>query len=366
MNFPGPHIFSNWSDSIPPWHPNTLATTLGEAEQYLPLTAQLQIPRIDIEPPVEQLSLQFSETGASSEERWASVWADDEVSPVDERSPSYSSDSQETWEVEIMYWPSKPAEDYLAWPPRVTRRSYRIPVKERYLADLTFNADLGLQRIVYGTERDWDFTSYYDMERSAWVTDMTRNDEVPIFKDRPLLLRHFTVQDHQCLGWEDAVEAAGFKVLRPILKRERVEDSSHKSKSNDDLDSRPTKRRRVSPPRSQDISATNSGDTQDTRRDRREHQKNDSGTSRGKPSWWMTISVGAVVTGLKEIKRLKGVDGRATLQQRFERAFPGKQFALSTVKRMIKAFNHLSEDDIERYLNEDSERPWSDVYALAK
>ncbi|CCA75398.1 hypothetical protein PIIN_09381 [Serendipita indica DSM 11827] len=134
---------------------------------------------------------------------------DEEISTENERSPSYSSDLQELWEVEIMYWPSKPAGNYLAWPPRVTRRPYKAAANERCFADLTFNGNLDLQRAVYGTERDWNFTSYYDMARSAWITDMTNPDWVPLFKDRPLLLRHFTGAQADS-GWPRVIER-GFK-----------------------------------------------------------------------------------------------------------------------------------------------------------
>ncbi|CAG7853712.1 SubName: Full=Uncharacterized protein {ECO:0000313/EMBL:CCA75396.1} [Serendipita indica DSM 11827] len=337
---------------------------IGEVGQELALISQVASPRLNADISFgtggQQAASQPQIDVSSRREEHSGLLAVEE-SGADEPIPSEQDGSAESWDVEIMYWPPKPGDGYLAWPPRVTQVPYRILSDDEVVVNIRSELPPELQRALYGTESDWRYVSYYDMERSIWVTDAVSPEWAPVVRGRPLLLRHFTVQDDQCLGWEATVEAAGFKVLRPILEGQ-VEESSTKSKSNEGLDSRSTKRRRVCLARPQ---STSTKTPRNIRRDRRERQY-DRGSSRGKPSWWMTMSAGGVITGLKEIERLKGVDVRATLRQRFERVFPEKQFALSTVKRMITAFNCLSEDDIKRYSNQDSERPWSEVYARAK
>ena len=79
------------------------------------------------------------------------------------------------------------------------------------------------------------------------------------------------------------------------------------------------------------------------------------------------MTASEVIEGLREMEARKAHGGRTTLQQRFYRAFPGKRFALSTVKRMITVFNKLSEEERDQYVDEDPEHPWDEIYRrLAK
>ena len=285
----------------------------------------------------------------------------------DAGSEAESESSEEIYRMEFMYWPLKvcppcwtlsnadalqPVEDYLAWLPRVTKEDICVRHQSFRISEL----HPGVQHAIFGTELDADHISYYDFERSVWIT-LRKQIEIPVLRSCPLLLRDLTLQDEQCLGWEAAVEAAGYPVIRPIRKGPQPEGSGHKSKSKYHPYSRPTNNRRVSPSRSPMTERLNAS------RDEEDCQ----GSTRGRHSWWMEMSAGEAIEGLGEMEIRKAYGGRTTLQQRFRQAFPGKQFTLSTVKRMIAVFNHLSEEECDHYVDEDPEHSWGEIYArLAK
>ena len=210
---------------------------------------------------------------------------------------------------------------------------------------------------IFGTKPGQDdIISYYDFERSIWIT-IDIWVRIPIVDGRPLLFRDVTLQDHQCLGWEAAVEAAGYNVIRPIRKGHPHEGSAPKSKLKYNPYSRPTNKRRVPPSRPPVTEPLNaSKDPQDRQ-----------GSSRCRHSWWMELSANEAIEGLREMERLRVEDAKMTLQQRFYKAFPGKQFVLSTVKRMIAVFNQISKEEHDQYVDEDPEHSWGEIYTqLAK
>ena len=204
----------------------------------------------------------------------------------------------------------QPAEDYLAWPPRVAKEGMFLTHSSFSIADYTSKLALSIFRTKPGRD---DIISYYDFERSVWIS-IHQSTNIPILKGRPVLIRDFTLQDDQCLGWEAIVEAAGYNVMRPIRKGQQLEETASKFESVYQPYSRPTKKRcRVSP------SGSPTTEPLDASRDNQDRQ----GGSRGRHGWWTTMSASEVIEGLTEMESLRVEDGAMTLQQRFYKAFPG-------------------------------------------